>query len=167
MITIVKSPNADSRSAEDGLTLESLDASTKSHISDVQQGLMFFANMLMDAGWAHDFTKRAYMEEFFAALTSGNIKESKWYKMHISRERHHLLSNAPADVTLVDVFEHLVDCTMAGMARSGEVYDVDLPPELLQLACKNTVELLKMQVEVLTPEQAAERGLIEEEEETE
>lgn len=166
MITVIKSPNADSRSAED-LTVESLEASTKNHISDVQQGLMLFANMLMDAGWAHDFTKRAYMEEFFEALTSGNVKDSQWYKMHISRERHHLLSKAPEDVNLVDVFEHLVDCTMAGLARSGEVYDVDLPPELLQKACKNTVELLKSKVEVLTPEQAAERGLTEEEEETE
>lgn len=166
MITVIKSPNADSRSAED-LTVESLEASTKSHISDVQQGLKFFANMLRNAGWAHDFTKRVYMEEFFEALTSGNVKDSQWYKMHISRERHHLLSKAPEDVNLVDVFEHLVDCTMAGLARSGEVYDVDLPPELLQKACKNTVELLKSKVEVLTPEQAVERGLMEEEEETE
>lgn len=164
MIEIVKSPNADSRTAEPAMTIEDLDGSTKSHISDVQQGLMMWANMLMDAGWAHDFTKRAYLEEFYEALMAGNIKESKWYQIHISRERHHLLSNAPTDVNLLDVLEHVTDCVMAGLARSGEIYDVDIPPELLQAALKNTVELLKSRVKVLTPEEVAERAALEQEE---
>lgn len=40
------------------------------------------------------------------------------------RERHHLLSRTPEDVNLVDVFEYIADCVMAGMARTGEVNDV-------------------------------------------
>ena len=49
----------------------------------------------------------------------------------------------------MDVIEHVVDCVMAGMARSGSVYDLDLPDELLQRALKNTVELLKANVQVV------------------
>ena len=37
---------------------------------------------------------------------------------------------------------------MAGMARSGTVYDLTMPPELLERAFKNTVDLLKAQVSV-------------------
>jgi len=164
MIDIVKSPNADSRTADENITIDDLSASTQSHISDVQKGLMLLSSMLMDAGWGHDFTKKAYLEEFYAALMAGNIKESKWYKLHISRERHHLLSNAPTDVNIIDVLEHITDCVMAGLARSGEVFDVEFPDELLKTAVKNTVELLKSKVIVLTPEEAAAREQPEEEE---
>ena len=37
---------------------------------------------------------------------------------------------------------------MAGMARSGSVYPLKLPPELLERAFQNTVERLKSQVVV-------------------
>ena len=53
------------------------------------------------------------------------------------------------DITLVDVIEHVVDCVMAGMARSGNVYDIELPNEVLQLAVKNTVELLKKNTHIV------------------
>lgn len=148
-ITIIKSPNADSRSAKDDLTLDELERSTERHIFDVQQGLALFANFLNLAGDNHDFTKKAYMEEFYEALTSGEeVKDTKWYQMHISRERHHLSSKAPDDITLIDVLEQITDCVMAGLARSGDIYDVELPDELLQKAYKNTVELLKSRVKV-------------------
>jgi hypothetical protein len=37
---------------------------------------------------------------------------------------------------------------MAGMARSGTVYDLHLSPELLEAAFQNTVALLKLNVKV-------------------
>jgi hypothetical protein len=49
-------------------------------------------------------------------------------------------------VNLLDVLEYISDCVMAGMARSGSVYDLTMPPELLERAFKNTVDLLKSQV---------------------
>jgi hypothetical protein len=52
------------------------------------------------------------------------------------------------DVALVDVLEFVADCVMAGMARSGRVYDLTLPNEVLQKALKNTTEKLKAQVRV-------------------
>ena len=54
----------------------------------------------------------------------------------------------PADVNLIDVLDFIADCVMAGMGRSGSVYALNLPPELLERAFQNTVELLKAQVVV-------------------
>ena len=38
---------------------------------------------------------------------------------------------------------------MAGMARSGSVYALNIDPEVLMRAFQNTVELLKKNVEVV------------------
>ena len=57
----------------------------------------------------------------------------------------------PADVNLIDVLDFIADCVMAGMARSGSVYPLQLPPELLARAFQNTVDLLKSQIVVGPP----------------
>jgi hypothetical protein len=64
--------------------------------------------------------------------------------------RHHLQQEdgIPADVNLIDVLDFIADCVMAGMARSGSVYPLTLPPELLERAFQNTVTLLKSEVVV-------------------
>ena len=151
-IIIKKSPNADSRTAKEGFSIEELEASTINHISDVEKALLRFELMLSAAGQLHDFTKRAYLEEFYADMLSlkpgDEFKDGKWYQMHIHRERHHLLSNAPDDINLIDVLEYISDCVMAGLARSGEVSELVIPDEMLQKAFNNTVELLKRQVTV-------------------
>lgn len=149
MIEVTKSPNADSRTATPGTSTDELMRSTELHIGDVSKGLNFFAELLIKAGSQHDHTKTDSIDEFSAALSSGHVKETKWYKRHITEERHHLKSNVPDDVNLIDVIEHLVDCTMAGLTRSGTIYDVDIFPEVLQLAAQNTVELLKKNVKVV------------------
>jgi len=150
MITITKSPNADSRSAKkELLTEEELRKSTDNHIADVYKGMDYFASLLTKAGESHDNTKKGSGSlEFFKALTSGDVKNSDWYKGHITKERHHLISKVPDDVNLIDVLEHLTDCVMAGLSRSGEIYDIDLSSEVLQKAHKNTVELLKKNIKV-------------------
>lgn len=151
-MVVRKSPSADSRSAQSQPTVEELKDSTISHIGDVQQGMNFIANMIIERGKMHDNTKMDNMEEFHAALTSGHIKDTAWYNRHINDERHHLKSHVPDDVTLVDVIEHLVDCTMAGLTRSGQIYDIDLSTDVLQLAAANTVELLKGNITVVDDE---------------
>lgn len=55
----------------------------------------------------------------------------------------------PEDVNLIDVLEMIVDCVMAGMARTGNVYPLDIKNEVLRKAFDNTVELLKRNVEVI------------------
>lgn len=143
MITIKKALNADSRTANVNLSIEDLTNDTKSHISDVSNGMNFIASQIMDRGLKHDNTKLNSMNQFYDAIKSNNIKNTFWYQMHIIQERHHLKSNVPDDVNLIDVIEHLVDCTMAGLTRSGTIYDTDISPEILEKAVTNTIKLLK------------------------
>lgn len=150
MIIIKKSPDADSRTANKEATISDLTNSTISHIKDVTNGLNFISDLIKERGPKHDNTKVSNIEEFNAALKSGHIKDTLWYKKHITQERHHLKSNVPEDINLIDVIEHIVDCTMAGLGRSGDIYDTDLSPELLELATRNTVELLKKNTTVVT-----------------
>lgn len=149
MITVRKAVNADSRSAEDGFSKEALLKDTKNHINDVSKGLDFIAVEIMNRGSYHDHTKIENMDQFYDALKSENVKKSFWYNIHITKERHHLKSNVPDDVNIIDVIEHIVDCTMAGLTRSGTIYDVDISPEVLQKAVANTVELLKENINVI------------------
>lgn len=156
MIKINPTPNADSRSGGMNITIEQLEQSTADHIGHVQQGLMYFAKVIAVAGSMHDATKLQYMEDFHETITTQTpgegVKASPWYKMHISRERHHLMSKAPDDVNLVDVLEYITDCVMAGMSRTGTVTKLELPDKLLQEAFQNTVEMLKGQVKIIDEE---------------
>ncbi len=150
MIQIRKSPTADTRTCDfANVTPETLLASSKSHIVDVQQGMAFFAGMLLDAAAAHDHDKITGNAWFHADFVTG-FKQTGWWDNHRKINRHHLNydDGIPADVNLLDLLEYLTDCVMAGMARSGSVYDIVASPELLDRAFKNTVELLKANVEV-------------------
>jgi len=149
MIQVQKAVNADSRSANSNFNIKTLETDTRKHINDVSKGLDFISTEIFKRGVFHDNTKLSFMDQFYDALKSNNVKSSFWYNMHITTERHHLKSNPPEDVNLIDVIEHLVDCTMAGLTRSGTIYDIDLPSELLQKAVANTVELLKNNIHVV------------------
>lgn len=142
MINVVRSQNGDSRSKDDRFGKETLRHDTESHISDVQKGIKFICEKLMEAAEKHDHTKLDFFDDFHAALSSGKVKESQWYRTHTTEERHHLKTHVPNDVTLIDVLEHVVDCTMAGLTRSGQVYDIDLDPAVLTLAVQNTSKLI-------------------------
>lgn len=148
MIEITKEPNADSRSNPNP-SKEELREATKRHIEHVSQGLHFFADLLVEAAKKHDYLKIEKFEEFYEALISGKIKGSQWYEQHITDERHHLKSKIPDDVNLVDVFEHFIDCVVAGLSRSGEIYDVDIDSRVLSTAHENSIELLKANIKVL------------------
>lgn len=147
MIEFIHSPEADSRVIDGKLDIEKLKLATNIHISYVSQGLNYLADLLKQAGIWHDYTKLSNMGEFHKAVESGSTRKSRWYKMHIRQERHHL-SKPPDDVNLVDVLEHIVDCVMAGTARQEDIYDIRLSDETLQKAYKNTVELVKSQIVV-------------------
>lgn len=151
MIKIKKSQNADSRTMTGEPSKEELLKSSVQHISDVQRGMAFMANKLIEAGACHDHTKLSGIDDFFESyskrLTGNAFKAEPWYRSHLT-ERHHLLDRCPDDVTLIDVIERIVDITMAGMARSGNIFDAEIPDEILQKAFKNTLEILKQNIEV-------------------
>ena len=130
-------------------SVEDLCESTKSHITDVQDAMYFFTELMDISSSKHDHTKLRTMEEFYEYLGSGF--QGDWFKKHKLAERHHINSadGVRDDVNLIDVLEHISDCVMAGTVRSGYVYDLKLSDELLQKAFQNTVALLKKNVEII------------------
>lgn len=151
MIRIKKSQNADSRTMTGKPNKEELLKNSIQHIGDVQKGMAFMAEKIIDAGAIHDHTKISGIDDFFDSyskrLTGEAFKAEKWYQSHLT-ERHHLNDRCPNDVTLIDLLERVVDITMAGMARSGNIFDTEISNEILQKAYKNTVELLKNNIQV-------------------
>jgi hypothetical protein len=151
MITIHQSPTADTRTCDfANVSKETLLASSRQHIGDVVKALAFFSSKLTEAAGEHDYDKLTAIDAFHADFLTG-FKQTGWWDRHRAMHRHHLdmPDGVPMDVNLIDVLEHIADYVMAGMARSGSVYELKLPDELLQRAFKNTVDLLKCNVEVL------------------
>ena len=161
-IVVMRSPTADSRTCDHAnVPIHKLFDSSVKHIVDVQRGIEFVVDMLRRAGRAHDSDKIGDLASFHELFRRGfkrerepwwrKRKKSDWYDRHLLFNRHHLSEKAgvPVDVNLVDVIEMAVDCVVAGMARSGSVYDVKIPGKVLAEAFKNTVELLKSKVRVV------------------
>lgn len=150
MITIKKSQTADTRSCDFANTSkETLLASSRQHIGDVVKALGFFQAALLKAAGEHDYDKLTAIEWFHSDFITG-FKQTGWWDNHRKIHRHHLgqPDGIPEDVNLIDVLEYISDCVMAGMARTGSVYELKLSDELLQKAFKNTADLLKSNVRV-------------------
>lgn len=150
MIHIKKSPTADTRTCDfANVSKETLLASSRQHIADVREGLSFFRGGLKQAAENHDFDKITDIDGFHRDFLTG-FKQTEWWDRHRILNRHHINvdDGIRSDVNLIDVLDFIVDCVMAGMARSGSVYPLQLSPELLEMAFQNTVELLKANVQV-------------------
>lgn len=150
MIHIRKSETADTRTCDyANVSKDTLLASSRQHINDVHRALEFFRWKVAMALLAHDTDKITDIDGFHADFLTG-FKQHEWWDRHRQLNRHHLTmeDGIPADVNLIDVLDFVADCVMAGMARSGSVYPLALPPELLERAFQNTVEMLKREVVV-------------------
>lgn len=151
MIQISKSHTADTRTCDfANVSKEVLLASSLQHIGDVVKALAFFQSKFTVAAGEHDYDKLTMIDWFHRDFVTG-FKETGWWDNHRKIHRHHLnmADGVPADVNLIDIMEYISDCVMAGMARSGSVYELKIDDALLQRAFKNTVDLLKKQVEVI------------------
>ena len=136
MIEIKKNPNGDTRTAPKGITFEEFQEANDMHIYDVASVMYELSKMVDSAGEHHDCTKksqeRMFYNNFLSTMNDGtDFVNDEWYQLHIKAERHHLLSNCPDDVNLIDVLEMIADCVCAGMARSGEVRDLEINPDIL------------------------------------
>lgn len=156
MIEIKKNPFGDTRTC-DVSQVERLqfDEANYSHINDVDDGLEFFVELLRFASAKHDWDKvtepdaSTFFDDFKHKFAEGH---TEWWDNHRKIHRHHLgkpYDGIPDDVNLVDIIEYIVDCVMAGMARTGTVYEIEASDELLRKAFNNTIELLKQNVKVL------------------
>lgn len=154
MITISKSKSADTRSADKPVSKEQLLESSIQHIGDVQRAIIWMIGVLSKVAQNHDFTKLLDIDGFhhdFKTIQEGSkedFKKMDWFQLHVAVERHHLNDRCPEDVNLFDVLERIADITMAGMGRTGKIYDDNLDVEILKKAYKNTIELLKSQIVV-------------------
>lgn len=150
MIKIPESKTADSRTCDyTQVSKETLLESSRQHIGDVFKGLLFFSDELMRAAIRHDADKIADIDGFYEDFRTG-FACTDWWDRHRKLNRHHLMQEdgVPDDVNLIDVLDMIADCVMAGMARSGEVYPLEIPIWVLKTAFDNTVKLLKEQVVV-------------------
>ena len=154
MIEITKNPNGDTRTAPKGITFEQFQQANDMHTQDVQSVMWELSKMVDRAEELHDCTKksqeRMFYRDFVDTQENGvDFVSGEGYQLHVNAERHHLLSNCPKDVNLIDVLEMIADCTCAGLARSGEIRDLEINSEILDRAVKNTAELIKSMVEVV------------------
>ena len=153
MIKIKKNPNGDTRTAPKNVSFEDFQKANDMHISDVRKVMNILSIVIDHRGDTHDYTKKLqeklFYDNFLSTINNGtDFTKGEWYQMHVESERHHLLSNCPNDVNLIDVLEMIVDCTCAGLARSGEVRPMEINDDILHKAIDNTIELIKSMVEV-------------------
>lgn len=147
----------DTRTATKVPTFYEFEDANRDHVNDVKNMMRKLADDISERGSKHDFTKMFDPEKslFYRELCAkieGKIDsfvDGEWYPMHCRTERHHLNEYCPEDVNLIDVLEMISDCVCAGMARSGNVYPIEIPSEILQKAVKNTVQMCIDAVEVM------------------
>jgi len=150
MIVIKKSQSADTRTCDwSKVSCKDLLEASKMHIKDVGKGLSLFSCMLQEAAILHDRTKISGIEIFHKDFKTG-FKTTEWWKMHQKEERHHFKTEEyiQEDVNLIDIIEMLTDGVMAGLARSGEYRQEEMPADLLKKAFDNTIKLLLNNVTV-------------------
>lgn len=158
-IKIKHNTAGDSRVATELPTIEDFHDANVDHISDVKALITRFCTLLKESSLEHDWTKvtEPYKSLFYRELCIAidgysPFVEGEWYNRHCRLERHHLDVRCPEDVNLFDVIEMVCDCVVAGMARTGDAYNVEITPEILTQAVANTVKLLKNNIEVVEGE---------------
>lgn len=155
-IKIQKNSLGDTRTATRVPTFAEFSNANQMHVNDVVDMMRSFSEDIYSRGLRHDITKifepdRSVFYRELCAKIEGKIDsftDGEWYPMHCKTERHHLNENCPDDVNLIDVIEMICDCVCAGMARSGNVYPVEISSEILQKAVANTVQMCINSVEI-------------------
>lgn len=153
-VVLRKAPVADSRTCDyANVTKEQLLEASRLHIQDVGRAMSFFVSKMLRAAVDHDYDKLTEIDHFLSDFHTG-FKETGWHENHKRIHRHHLNypEGVPDDVDLIDILEYIADCVSAGMARKGSVYPVEIDPEVLMRAFKNTGKKLEAAVVVVEPE---------------
>ena len=157
MIKIKRHTEGDTRVAKGIPTISDFSSANMDHVNDVKNLARFFSDELIKRVQDHDWTKLSepYRSMFYrdmCAVLEGRMDffDGEWSRLHYNElERHHLKRHCPDDVNMIDVIEMICDCVAAGLARSGNVYDIDIPSDVLQKAVANTVNLLIKEVQVV------------------
>lgn len=148
MVKIYRNPNGDTRTAPQEVNFDAFQEANDMHRQDVSAIMWELSKMVDSAGEYHDATKktqeRMFYRDFVDSQRNGSdFVKSEWYQLHIHAQRHHLINHCPDDVNLIDMMEMIVNCVCAGMARSGEVRELEIKDDILKKAVENTVKLVK------------------------
>lgn len=151
MVFIKRHTEGDSRVVKEVPSRVQFDLANRDHIRDVKNLVSEFSDLLLLQVAHHDWTKTVepHATDFYNDLCKTingemNFMDGKWAHDHYCvYERHYLLEHCPDDVNLIDDIEMICDHVAAGVARSGEVSNIDIPEDILVKAVKNTTELLK------------------------
>ena len=152
VIVLERTPTADSRSCDcSKISERELLRSSKSHMRDVRRTGDLLCRRFAKALEIHDHDKVSDICAFHKEFVT-DFGTRDWLDNHFKVNRHHLSESGgvPEDVDLIDVLEHITDCVAAGTARTGVVYPVKLPDDLLQKAVENTVKFLTDRVRVVS-----------------
>lgn len=128
--------------------IDTLKADTLQHIQDVSKIMGDIGCSIIERGFSHDWSKLEYFNEFaqdtLERQDTPDFKNREWYKIHTSHERHHINACIPENVNFIDLIEMMVDCVVAGTARTGGVDKefLIIPDEVILMSYWNTVELL-------------------------
>ena len=160
-VKIKQNKLGDTRTATKIPTFNEFNHSNQLHCRDVGELMDSIGVYIGARGGKHDITKREepYKSLFYRELCAkieGKIDDftkGEWYPMHCKTERHHLNEHCPDDVNLIDVIEMICDCVCAGLARSGDVYPIEISSEILQKAIQNTTQMCIDAVEVETEDE--------------
>jgi hypothetical protein len=162
-IDIEPTTGADTRSATEVVSKETLLRESHLHRSHVRRVMAMLAEELMERAERHDFTKvdPAGIDSFHDAFVRTmrkeiEFKDHPWWERHLSEEGHHLNDRMHHHSDLLDLLEMVVDCVCAGKARTGTVFPLAVESEDLQLLLANTVEKLIARVNVAPPSDAKE-----------
>lgn len=156
-IKIKENKLGDTRTATRTPTISEFEQANRLHYEDVKNMMSGIASEIRNRGTIHDYTKlrepnkSLFYRELCATIEGkmNDFTEGEWYLMHCATERHHLNVFCPDDVNLIDVIEMICDCVCAGMARTGEVRQIEIDADILEKAVQNTVTLLANAVEII------------------
>lgn len=157
IIVIAPSPTADTRSCDwSKVSIEQLCESSVQHREDVVKAFGFFVRMMQRQAELHDYDKLSDISGFHADFKTG-FEQTGWWDTHRKINRHHLLQadGVPDDVNLIDVLDLIADCTVAGLARTGDVFPITISEDVLRRAFDNTCALLRRHVSVSSDSERA------------
>ena len=118
----------------------------RQNVYNVMNEIAWYINQ---TGTLHDWTKESFFEDYYKDIierkTETDYKNREWYKIHTKYERHHINSNPPIDVNLIDIIEMIVDIIITGKTtNNGEINFkyLQIDKELLEEAYWNTIDLI-------------------------
>ena len=154
-VRVKRNGNGDTRTADHIPDMDDFMEANVSHVNDVNEFCKQYSDILRMRGMNHDRTKFTYAYQFYRDFCDvlenkeKDFTDMEWHKqIHIVEERHHLTSNCPDDVNLIDVMEMVIDCVCAGMARSGKVRPLEISDDILRKAVANTAKEIEEAIQL-------------------